>query len=85
MRLLQTIWPCVPPAAGKLASGTGEFKKKGIDKLNEIYEDDVKKLVNRLKVIKEAGEDYMSFSGIGNSMTGKVNFIIKTEAVEKEE
>ena len=69
----------------KLASGTGEFKKKGIDKLNEIYEDDVKKLVNRLKVIKEAGEDYMRFSGIGNSMTGKVNFIIKTEAVEKEE
>ena len=60
-------------------------QKKGIDKLNEIYEDDVKKLVNRLKVMKEAGEDYTSFSGIGNSMTGKVNFIIKTEAVEKEE
>lgn len=79
-------------ASSKLSSGTVElntgmskFNRKGIIKLNSIYEDDVKEVLDRLDAIIEAGQEYKSFSGLGTGMDGEVKFIIETEAVEKEE
>lgn len=69
----------------KLASGADEFNTKGIKKLNDIYEDDVKALLDRLDAVTEAGKDYKSFSGISKGMDGEVKFVIETEAVEKED
>lgn len=69
----------------KLASGADEFNEKGMKKLNDIYEDDVKTLLDRLDAVTEAGKDYKSFSGISKGMDGEVKFVIETEAVEKED
>lgn len=68
-----------------LAEGMSEFNDEGIQKLNDLYEDDLKGLIDRLKAIREAGQDYKSFSGIHDSMDGEVKFIIETDAVEKED
>ncbi len=79
-------------ASGKLSSGSttlakgmAEFNDEGIDKLNNVYEDDFKGFLNRLKAVCEVGKDYRSFSGIHDSMDGEVKFIIETEAIEKED
>lgn len=71
--------------AGELASGMGEFNEKGVEKLSNTYEEDIKSLLDRLDAVTEAGKDYRSFSGIGKGMDGEVKFIIETEAVEKED
>lgn len=68
-----------------LAEGMSEFIDEGITKLNDIYEEDIKGLIDRLKAIREVGQDYRSFSGIHDSMDGEVRFIIETDAVEKED
>ena len=62
-----------------------EFNDEGIEKLNDVYEDDFKGLLNRLKAIREVGKDYRSFSGIHDSMDGEVKFVIETASVEKED
>ena len=69
----------------KLADGMSEFNDEGIEKLNDVYEDDFKGLLNRLKAIREVGKDYRSFSGIHDSMDGEVKFVIETASVEKED
>lgn len=71
--------------ADKLDDGMNEFNRKGIVKLNNIYEDDVQGILDRLDAIIEAGKEYKSFSGLGAGMDGEVKFIIETEAVEKED
>lgn len=71
--------------ANTLSDGTNEFKDEGIEKINDVYEDDFKTLLDRLKAIVNAGKDYNNFSGIGNNMDGDVKFIIETEAVDNED
>lgn len=68
-----------------LAEGMSEFNEEGIEKLNSVYEEDFKVLLERLKAVCRAGREYQSFSGLHDSMEGEVKFIIETEAVEKEE
>ena len=67
-----------------LHSGMIQFNKEAIKKLKKIYENKVKDLTERLEAIADAGEDYKSFSGIGDGMKGEVKFIIETEAIENE-
>ncbi len=67
-----------------LHSGMVQFNKEAIKKLKKIYENKVKDLTERLEAIADAGEDYKSFSGIGDGMKGEVKFIIETEAIENE-
>ena len=67
-----------------LHSGMIQFNKEAIKKLKKIYENKVKDLTERLEAIADAGEEYKSFSGIGDGMKGEVKFIIETEAIENE-
>ena len=85
--------------AGKLGEGTGElakgidsldsgfakFRKKAIDKLLDVYDNDIKSLVDKLDAIVDAGKEYSSFSGIADGMDGEVKFIIETESVKADE
>ena len=71
--------------AGKLASGMSKFRNEGVSKLESVYEEDIKSLLDRLDAVIEAGKKYDSFSGIGSGMKGDVKFIIETEALEKED
>lgn len=79
-------------ASGKLAKGSiklddgmNKFNRKGIKKLNNLYEDDIKEVLDRLDAVIEVGKDYKNFSGLNKGMDGEVKFIIETEAVEKED
>lgn len=79
-------------ASGKLSSGAIElddgmnkFNRKGIIKLNSLYEDDIKEVLDRLDAVIDAGKAYKNFSGLNKGMDGEVKFIIETEAVEKED
>ena len=55
-----------------------------MEKFSDVYEEDVKGIMDRLDAILAAGKDYKSYSGIGKNMNGEVKFIIETEAVENE-
>lgn len=79
-------------ASGKLSDGAGElddgmskFNRKGIKKINNLYEDDVQNALDRLDAIIKAGKEYKSFSGLQSSMDGEVKFVIETEPVKKED
>ena len=69
----------------KLDDGMNKFNRKGIKKLNNLYEDDIKEVLDRLDAVIEVGKDYKNFSGLNKGMDGEVKFIIETEAVEKED
>lgn len=70
--------------ADKLSTNLDKFNDEGIEKLNNVYEEDVKEMMDRLDAVLSAGKDYKSYSGIGKKMDGEVKFIIETEAVENE-
>lgn len=68
-----------------LAEGMTEFNHDGIEKIKDIYDNDIKGLIDRIKAIRQVGMDYKSFSGVTGGMDGEVKFIIETEAIEKDE
>ena len=68
-----------------LAEGMTEFNHDGIEKIKDIYHNDIKGLIDRIKAIRQAGMDYKSFSGVSGGMDGEVKFVIETEAVEKKD
>ncbi|MCH5265979.1 MAG: hypothetical protein J1F02_08770 [Lachnospiraceae bacterium] len=82
---LETASGALADGAEKAASGMEKFQEKGIKKLEDAYQEDIKGLFERLDAVIAAGKKYNSFSGIGKGMKGDVKFIIETEALEKEE
>lgn len=66
-----------------LNSGLKTYKSQGVDKLVEAVNGDVKGLLNRLKAISKVNSRYKSFSGLSSDMDGKVDFIYKTDGIEK--
>lgn len=76
--------------AGKLESGSKElkegmekFKKEGIDKIANAYNNDIKELIDRIKSLTDISKEYNSFSGIENNMDGKVKFIYTIDGIEE--
>ncbi|MSS19245.1 hypothetical protein [Pseudoramibacter porci] len=63
--------------------GMNQFKKTGIDKIANVYNNNFKNLANKLNAIKKASADYNNFSGISSNMGGSVNFVIETGSVSK--
>ena len=68
----------------KLRDGMKKFNEEGIEKLTSFFENDLEMLADRLKAVKNAGEDYQSFAGISDDMSGSVKFIIKTDSISAE-
>ncbi len=71
--------------ADDLYEGMDKFDQKGIQKLNNVYEDDIKTLKTRLEKLTDMSKDYTNFSGISKGMDGKVKFVIETAEVKKDE
>lgn len=69
--------------ANDLADGMITFDEKGIEKLVDAYNGDVKDVSDRVKAIIDAGKEYQNFGGKLEETTGSTKFIIKTAAVEK--
>ena len=63
--------------ASKLADGIVEFNEKGIEKLVNSYDGDLKPFADRLQAIINAGSDYQSFTGLADNQKGTVKFIYK--------
>lgn len=72
-------------AADDLYEGMDKFDQKGIQKLNNVYEDDIKTLKTRLEKLTDMSKDYTNFSGISKGMDGKVKFVIETAEVKKDD
>ena len=61
-----------------------EYKEKGVDKLKKAADGDLKSLVERIKAISDVSKNYKSYSGLADDADGKVDFIFKTDGIEKD-
>ena len=61
-----------------------KLDEKGVSKITDVLDGDVKTFLDRVDAIKDAGRTYNSFSGIADGRKGKVKFIIKTEGIGKD-
>ncbi len=67
-----------------LNKGMKEYKEKGVDKLKKAADGDLKSLVERIKAISDVSKNYKSYSGLADDADGKVDFIFKTDGIEKD-
>ena len=64
-----------------LTDGLFKLDDEGISKLTDMFGDNVSDVVDRLKAVESAGNDYTSFSGSSDSMNSNVKFVYKTDAI----
>ena len=67
--------------SSELADGMEQLYDEGIKKIVDLYNGDLKDIVNEIDNLVNSGKSYNNFSEIGQEMTGNVKFIFKT-AVE---
>lgn len=68
--------------ADELHDGMVKFDKEGIQKLYDTVNGDLRDVANRLKAVKDAGEDYETFTKLADDQNGTVKFVIETDAIE---
>lgn len=61
-----------------------KYKDEGIGKLLDIYNNDLKGLIDRLDALKKAAEDSTTFSGAADGVESSVKYIYETAAIEKQ-
>lgn len=66
-----------------LSKGMKKFKKEGIDSIVDAANGEVKDVIDRFKAVQKASKKYTNYSGISDDMDGKVDFIYKTDSIEK--
>ena len=69
--------------AKELRDGMALFDAQGIQKLTNLMEGDAHELIERLRALQELSGEYTSFAGTDADMPGSVQFIIRTESIEK--
>lgn len=65
-----------------LADGMSEFKTSGIDKIADVFSEDIENVTSRIDAMMTLGRNYKSFAGIKEDMAGSTKFIIETEGVD---
>ena len=60
------------------------FPTRFFDKLKKAADGDLKSLVERIKAISDVSKNYKSYSGLADDADGKVDFIFKTDGIEKD-
>ena len=70
--------------AMQLCTGLQAYNDQGIAKLVEAVNGDVGGLIARFRATCDVAKDYRSFSGISDEMDGRVKFIYRTDAIERE-
>lgn len=66
-----------------LSDGMKKFKEEGIDSIVDAANGDVRDIIDRFKAVQKASKKYNNYSGISDDMDGKVDFIYKTDSIEK--
>ncbi len=69
----------------ELHDGVIEFNDEGIQKLIDLFGDNVTDMLDRLDAIKKTGAGYQSFSGKRDDMEGSVKFILKTDEIKDDD
>lgn len=69
----------------ELSDGLRQFREEGIQKLADALGGDLGQLSSRLKAIREAAQNYRSFSGDAEDMPSQVRFIYRMEAIKAQE
>lgn len=81
----QELWDGVGElndGAIELRDGMEEFNEKAIEKIVDFADGDLQDMIDRLKAVQEAGEEYQLFSEGTDGSTGHVKFIMETGAIE---
>lgn len=65
----------------KLFEGIKEFDNEVVSKLVDVVKNDIGGFVTRLKACADVSEDYRSFAGISDDMSGRVKFIYRTDSI----
>ncbi len=68
--------------AHRLADGVVEFSEEGIRKMADAYNGEAEPLLDRFEAVLKAGNEYQSYAGLADGVTGSVKFIYKTDAVK---
>lgn len=68
-----------------LADGMVEFDEKGISKIVNSYNGDIKPLTDKLQAMLDAGEDYLTFTSIADGVNGSVKFIYKLDSIKADD
>lgn len=69
----------------ELSDGMLQFDEEGIEKITDLFGDDLNDGISLIKAIFDEGKAYKNYSGISDEMDGTVKFIYKTEGIGKEE
>lgn len=67
----------------ELRDGVRDFKDDGIAELTKLGGSDFRNVINRLRAVKEADDNYDNFAGLAEGKTGSVRFIVETEEIKK--
>jgi putative membrane protein len=67
--------------AEELRDGMKTFNEDGIQKIVELFDENLDTMIDRFRAVKDAGSAYQSFAGISDDMSGSVKFIIRTDAI----
>lgn len=68
--------------AEELHDGMENYKKDGIEKLVNLYGDNIPLLIHRLEALQKLGQGNQNYSGIADDAVGDVKFLIRTEGIE---
>ena len=68
----------------KFRSGISDFRDNGSGDLKKLSKDadKLQEIMDTLKAMKRAGEDYTSFSGLAEGTKGTVSFLYETEEIK---
>ena len=69
--------------AKKLNVGMHDFKSEGTDQIMELYNDQVKTLIERFRAVGDSARAYKNFSGLSNDMDGSVKFIYTIDGTKE--
>ena len=71
--------------ANQLQNGMNEFDEKGIQKIYNIVNNNVRDLQERTEKLKELSNEYNTFTNIDENAKGNVKFIMMIDALKKDE
>lgn len=66
----------------ELSEGMAKFDEEGVQKITEIFGDELQNLLDRLSAVADADSAYKAFDGQNENENGKVKFIIETAGIE---
>lgn len=68
-----------------LSDGLKTFQQEAVQKIVDLYNDDITDLVDRTKALVKAGKAYDNFSGKAEGAPGKVKFIYESASITSED